>query len=753
MSRRKPKPKSSRGKQQSRTTPPNRRRQWFFRIAAMLLIPALLLAFTEIGLRVSGYGYPTSFFRKAIIGGKECIVENRQFGLRFFEPGAIRTPSPIVFPAQKPPDTLRIFLFGESAALGDPYPAYGMGRYLEILLRDRYPQKKFEVICVAMTAINSHVIVPIARECEKYGGDLWIIYAGNNEMIGPGGGARMGKLIAPNLRLLRASFFLKKFRLGQWIDAMAHGFGPKDKSEGWQGLGAYQDRKIAPGDPARAQVDENFGRNLDTILNSAERAKANVLLCPVSGNLADWSPHLSMHSPGISADSLAEWEKLYRAGQGAADANRPGEALEAFGRATAIDPNFAEAHYRAGLSHLQLSNTAAARKEFQLALDDDAMPVRTTSPRNEVIRTSGRRHAQTQLVEMEENLAKRCASGISGHEVFLDHVHFTFNGNYIAARALADGVEKTFGLSPQNSAPWLSQSKCEGALGMTDWNRNMVLYIMLRRLTEPFYTNQFTNPKSRRELQAQMAAYQRNLKENPPSESLYKDALKSRPDDHFILENYAWFLEWKENLAAASDQWRKVTELLPHHPVAYFQAARLHFKIGKFQEGEAEIAHALKIRPDYSEAQVELGRAYRYQGKKIEALATFRAALAQNPNDPLAHFEFGDALIASNQKSEGFAELQTAIRLSPEFWKPRYSLGVELALLGKDAEAAQQFSEVTRLEPDFSPAHLNLGVSLAKQNRIREAMEQFQQTVSLDPSNKTAQQMLEATRSMLKQNP
>ena len=73
--------------------------------------------------------------------------------------------------------------------MGDPSQSFAPYRYLETLLREKYPDKKFEVINVAFTAINSHVILPIARECAAHEGDLWIIYMGNNEMVGPVGAA------------------------------------------------------------------------------------------------------------------------------------------------------------------------------------------------------------------------------------------------------------------------------------------------------------------------------------------------------------------------------------------------------------------------------------------------------------------------------------------------------------------------------------------------------------------------------------
>ena len=61
-----------------------------------------------------------------------------------------------------------------------------------------------------MTAINSHVILPIARECARRDGDLWIIYMGNNEMVGPfGAGTVFGFARTGSMALVRAELALK----------------------------------------------------------------------------------------------------------------------------------------------------------------------------------------------------------------------------------------------------------------------------------------------------------------------------------------------------------------------------------------------------------------------------------------------------------------------------------------------------------------------------------------------------------------
>jgi hypothetical protein len=215
-----------------RTNPPapapaRRQREKWFRILAATLIPTLFFVGLELVLRLTGYGYATGFFRETRIGDTPMYVENDRFGLRFFPKELSRIPSPTVLPVKKQKDTYRIFILGESAALGDPEPAFGFGRYLEILLRERFPETDFEVVCAAMTAINSHALRPIARDCAGLAGDLWVIYMGNNEVVGPFGAGTVLGPQSPPLFSIRASLALKTTRIGQLLDATINQFGSK----------------------------------------------------------------------------------------------------------------------------------------------------------------------------------------------------------------------------------------------------------------------------------------------------------------------------------------------------------------------------------------------------------------------------------------------------------------------------------------------------------------------------------------------
>ena len=130
MSRRKPKRQSTK----KPAAPLSGRKLWSFRLMALAGVPLLCLGLLELGLRLAGFGYPTAFLLKSSNHGENTFVQNNQFGWRFFGPRAARQPDATSIPREKPPGTVRIFVFGESAAYGDPQPRFGLPRMLEAML-------------------------------------------------------------------------------------------------------------------------------------------------------------------------------------------------------------------------------------------------------------------------------------------------------------------------------------------------------------------------------------------------------------------------------------------------------------------------------------------------------------------------------------------------------------------------------------------------------------------------------------------
>src|SRR4030042_1128851 len=212
-------------------------RVWLFRLAAVILGPVLFLGLLELGLRVAGYGSNPHVAVKCESDHKPYLGDNVKFAWRFFPPVLAREFEPFAFAAHKPAGTCRIFVLGASAAQGIPNHAFCFGRFLEIMLEERFPGVDFEVITAAMAAINSHVVLEIAEDCALYDPDLFVVYMGNNEVVGPYG---PGTVLTPglsNLPLIRIGIALRGTKLGQLMSNLfgAHGLG-KGGPQYWRGM-------------------------------------------------------------------------------------------------------------------------------------------------------------------------------------------------------------------------------------------------------------------------------------------------------------------------------------------------------------------------------------------------------------------------------------------------------------------------------------------------------------------------------------
>jgi tetratricopeptide (TPR) repeat protein len=741
----KPRPKT---RQPAPPPKPVPRHKWLFRVAALLVIPLLTLATLEAALRLAGYGYPTGLFEKVRWEGRDYLLNNEKFSLRFFPPELSRWPNPLMMEPVKPAGTCRIFIFGESAAQGDPEPAFGAGRYLEVLLRERYPGVNFEVVNVAITAINSHVIVPIARECARYQGDLWIIYMGNNEMIGPFGAATVFGAKALPWPVVRLGLALQTTRVGQLLMDIGRKLHGNAAGPGvWGGLQMFLGNQLAPNDPRKDVVYKNFQKNLQDILRAGRNAGAAILLNTVAVNLKDCPPFASIPSGSLAPPDREKCDRWCADGRGAEMSGDWKLAAADFGEAAALDPQMAETQFRAGDSLLRL-NDAAAAGYFQRACDCDALPFRADSRINGIIRETGRQLGGPDLVLCDAAASLPEAGSIPGQETFYEHVHFNFDGNYRLAMLWAARAEPLLPGDVKNKAQggWASQQVCEARLGLTDWNRSDVLNAVQQRMEKPPLNSQFNNEQRVAALTARIDSLlrQRNATAASNARALYTDAIARAPRDYLLHQNYGEFLELTGDFKQAALEWKQARELMPRNPFAFLTEGQLLERQGELLSARECFRQAVNLHPRYAEAWFELGKLDAMDGKLEEALQNYRHSAVLQPNDAQTYLYMGKALSLLQRTDESLQNFRHALELDGANWEAHYALGGELGMHGYVAEAKAEFQQVIQLQPQYAMGHLNLGVALLKLNDPEGARQQFAEALRLDPANKSARSYLAA---------
>ena len=510
-------------------------RLWAVRLALAVVAPALFVGLLELGLRVFDYGFPTTFFIKT--GDGASYTTNPRFCAQFFPPDDNLRPWPARLAARKPADALRIFILGESAAMGTPDPSFGFARILEVMLRRAYPGRRFEVVNAAVRGINSHVILPIARECAEHDPDLLIVYMGNNEVTGlyapePG---------SPNLvahpRLLRLITWAKTTRTAQLFGSPGRG------AEAPQDMPFFRARRIAADDPRRLAILDNFRANLRDICAAARGAK--VLVSTVAVNLRDCPPLGSL----------------------------PGDARDA------------NPHFLAG--------------RFALARDWDALAFRADSRLNEIIREEAahREAAGILLADTEQAL------GEPGDDLFYEHVHLRFAGDYAVAQTLLPRVATALALGPPAVA-LPARDKCAAALAYNEWDA------------------------------LDMDAAITHLTAGPPFLDQLDHAARQARAGQSIRERTSRF--GAEEMRRATAVCRAAVEKNPGDWQLHFILGRTLLAFQKPAEAAPSLETAVRMAPDYPPARLLLAECLLKTNRPNEAIAHLREALRLDPQSPAA---------------------------------------------------------------------------------------------------------------------
>jgi Flp pilus assembly protein TadD len=697
--------------------PISRKRKWLFRLIAVILIPALALGLLEICLRLAGFGDSTRFFRDGDAHERaDVLIENPVFGRWVFPRGLEPLPQPVPFvlPKPKPEGTFRIFVLGESAALGFPDPSTSFARVLEVLLRAHFPRTKFEVINTAMVAINSHVALPIARECAAQQPDLFIVHLGNNEVVGPFGAAGVLGPFSPRLGLIRTNLAIKSTRTGQLFNRIVNAVSSgRSEAQSWEGMAMFLNSQLRRDDERLDRIRSHFRQNLQDICQvAAGRPGANVpvLLCTIPVNLKDSAPFGSLNAPNLSTEQLERWKKLHRQGSDLEANKQFSEAIRIYQQAELIDSEHAEIAYRLGRCFLETGDSIQASRHFSRARDLDVLRFRTDTRLNEVIRSVAQERSDSavRLVDAESAAANASPHGIPGQELFLEHVHMNFAGNYLLARTLFEAIvamkPATLTANAQPPLAPLTQDQCAERLAHTEWHElKFAGKIHLQLMQEPPFTLQYDHVERSRQSLAMLNARKKRLlaSGSQPAIARCQEAIRLAESDWMLRMKFAEMLSEIAKDAEAQEQYEFALMHLRHSVTARVRVGNLYLSGDDPRTAELHFRLALKVNEEDLEAHVGLAEALEGQGKRAEAEAILAAQLKAHPRRAYLHHSLGRSLARAGKLSEAESRFADALKIEPSNLAVRFDLGLLCLKQGRERDALAHFEEVFKVQPDF----------------------------------------------------
>ena len=459
----------------------------------------------------------------------------------------------------------------------------------------------------------------------------------------------------------------------------------------------FLDQQVRAGDPRINAVYRNFQKNLADIIQAGHRAGAGIVVSTVAVNLRDSAPFASEHRPGLSATDKSAWDQAYQRGIDAQKSSALSDAAAHFREAAQIDDTFADLRFRQGQCELAQGNAAGSPESFPPRVIWTPCGFVATAGLNDIIRQTASRTANPNaflLADAEDSFAQHSEAGLPGAGLFYEHVHLTFDGNYLLALTLAPQIAKL--LPPEIASksplarPWVSEADCERRLAWSDWTRQQTLAEIASRIASPPFTSQLNHDAEVRRVNGLIAA----------TISSGRNAM----------------------LRDARRRYETAVALAPDDPVLLGQLAAFYELNGDSTNAETLTKSALRLLPESPELWADLGTVYVAQLRFFEAADAFQRAFNLDSQDVWSLCNLAEAMAKLNRRDKAERDFRRALAIKPRFGPAWLSLGLLLEKMGRKPEADDCFKQALANRVHRAPELTSLARFCRERGRFQDAV-------------------------------
>ena len=538
------------------------------------------------------------------------------------------------------------------------------------------------------------------------------MYLGNNEVTGPYGAGTVYTLPLANLSVIRTGIALKATRLGQLLAGLADSIGDeKNAPRIWRGLEMFLDNQVRAGTPPLEAVYRNYKQNLKDIRHIASKSGSKIIFCTVGSNLKDCPPFASLHRSDLTQAEMKRWDDIYRQGTEHELQGDYTGAIERYLEAAKIDDRYADLQFRLGRCYWAAAEYKKARERYIRAREQDTLRFRSDTRINKIIHdvAVGKTADGIYLTDTAKYLEKNSPYETPGQELFYEHVHMNFKGNYFLAKALFEQVEK---ILPANltktqqadSHQTLTVDQCAQRLAYTGWDRYQIANKVLNDfIKEPPFTNQLYQKERVTQMEQNVEELKRYLAPEAMGNVVlqYRQAIEKSPSDWWLRWKYGKLLtEGLKDYKSAAEELRLVRQWLPHSYIVYTALGAVYRGLGDIDQAVAQYKEAIRIKPTCIDAHYFLGWAYQKQGRIDEAIEHYSKTLQLHPTHVPAYNNLVEILFRQGKVDESIEVCRKALQFVPNSAILHCNLGIILDKQGNRPEAIKELNIAIKLDPN-----------------------------------------------------
>lgn len=194
----------------------------------------------------------------------------------------------------------------------------------------------------------------------------------------------------------------------------------------------------------------------------------------------------------------------------------------------------------------------------------------------------------------------------------------------------------------------------------------------------------------------------------------------------------------QSQLQAAQAALRNVLQQRPDDALAHVFAALVARMGQQFEQSRAEVAHALKLNPQFFPAWIELARLERATGRLDESAQAYKQAHELLPQAVDGLLEWHAVLYETRRYAESLPVITLLTGRQPGDATVQLHLASTLQQLERHAEAAVLYEPLLARAPQSPLLLNNYAAALMNTGRQDEALPIFQQEVAARPDNTLA---------------
>jgi Flp pilus assembly protein TadD len=184
---------------------------------------------------------------------------------------------------------------------------------------------------------------------------------------------------------------------------------------------------------------------------------------------------------------------------------------------------------------------------------------------------------------------------------------------------------------------------------------------------------------------------------------------------------------------------RRAADEDPGNPALLLCIATSCMEMGRLDEAQTVLEHALEVAPDWEAVHFEYGKLWLRRDDTARAAAAFANAGRLMPTFSTAFINLGAALGELGRHQDALDALVHAREFDPRSHTLSNNIGVVYRELGRLEDAGEAFREAIGWNDDFVFARYNLAHTLFLQGRFRDAADVYQAGMRRDPQKNPRQ--------------